>query len=350
MGYRMTKNHTIRDVAREAGVSVATVSRVLNNKPDASPDTRRKVEEAISKLGYARSTQWRQLTTGKSRAISLLFPHTETSPSHIYLDFITGVTTACEERDYRLDLITRALDEGDLLDLYRASKSDGTILMKVQLNDWRADFLRQMSLPFVMIGHTEESVGASFIDYDFEAAIRAGLAHLVALGHRHIGYVSAMPFQDSQHGPTMRALRAYENACRDFDLPSLQYHTDHDLRHIRLMTSNMLAEHPEITGLITMREMVETALFSAVHDAGLRIPDDISIVGLTTPHGPELTSPALTAMEFPAWSMANEAGRMMIDQLENVDSKLVESLCEPTLVVRASTSPVRARSGTGTSH
>jgi DNA-binding LacI/PurR family transcriptional regulator len=337
----MTKNHTIRDVAREAGVSVATVSRVLNNKPDASPVSRRKVEDAIGKLGYARSTQWQQLTTGKTRAISLLFPHTDTNPSHIYLDFIAGVTSACEERDYRLDLVMRSLEERDLLDLYRSNKSDGTVLMRVQLTDWRVDFLREMSLPFVMLGHTEERVGASFIDYDFEAAIRLALDHLVALGHRHIGYVSAMPSQESQHGPTMRALRAYANACTELDLPRLDYRADHDLRHIRLMTTNLLQEHPEITALVTMREMVETALFSAVHDAGLRVPDDISVLGLTTPQGPELTSPALTAMEFPAWSMAYGAGRMMIDELEGVDTTVQEILWDPTLIVRASTSPAR---------
>ena len=89
---------------------------------------------------------------------------------------------------------------------------------------------------------------------------------------------------------------------------------------------------------MTTREMVETALFSAVHDAGLRVPDDISVLGLTTPHGPELTSPALTAMEFPAWAMAYEAGRMLIDELEGVDTTVKEVLWEPTLTVRASTS------------
>jgi len=342
----MTKNHTIRDVAREAGVSVATVSRVLNNKPDASTDARKKVEDAIGKLGYARSTQWRQLTTGRTRAISLLFPNTDISPSYINLDFITGATTACEERDYRLDLVTRSVDRDDLLDLYRSSKSDGTILMKVQLEDWRVDFLRGMDLPFVMIGHTAQSAGASYIDYDFRAAVRAGLGHLMALGHRHIGYVSATPSRDSQHGPTMRALQGYMAACEEFDLAPLEYHTDHDLRHIRLMTSSMLTEHPEITALLTTREMVETALYSAVHDAGLRVPHDISILGLTTPHGPELSSPALTAMEFPAWSMAYQAGRMLIDELEGVDTALKEILREPTLTVRDSTSPVHAGSAT----
>jgi LacI family transcriptional regulator len=192
-----------------------------------------------------------------------------------------------------------------------------------------------------MLGHTEASAGASYIDYDFEAAVRVALDHLVALGHRHIAYVSPMPSQESQHGPTMRALRAYGNACVELDLPRLDYHTDHDLRHIRLMTSSMLQEHPEITALVTTREMVETALVSAVHDAGLRVPDDISVVGLTTPNGPELTSPALTAMEFPAWSMAYGAGRLMIDELEGVDTTVKEILWDPALIVRSSTSPAR---------
>jgi DNA-binding LacI/PurR family transcriptional regulator len=339
----MAKNHTIRDVAREAGVSVATVSRVLNNRPDTSPATRHKVEQAISKLGYARSSQWQQLTTGRAQAISLLFPNTQTNPSHINLDFITGVTTACEEREYRLDLITRSVDEGDLLDLYRSSKSDGTILMKVQMVDWRVDLLRRLELPFVTIGHTEQRSGSSFVDYDFEAAVRVGLDHLVSLGHRHIAYVSPTPFRDPQHGPTVRALRAYLAACDELDLPRLQFETDHDLRHIRLMTSNMLAEHPEITALVTTREMVETALYSAVHDAGLRVPDDVSVLGLTTPHGPELTSPALTSLEFPAWSMAYDAGRMLIDQLEGVDTEVKEVLWEPTINVRESTSTVATR-------
>lgn len=334
---------TIRDVAKEAGVSVATVSRVLNNKPDAANGTRRRVEDAIVKLGYAKSTQWEQLTTGKSRAISLHFPYDEASPSHVYLDFITGVTAACEERDYRLDLITRPLDESDLLDLYRSNKSDGTILMKVQMNDWRVDFLRRAGLPFVMIGHTEDSVDASFVDYDFEAAMRLGLDHLVALGHRNIGYVSAKPSQESQHGPTVRTLRAYREFCDELGIPSLQYETDQSLRHIRLMTARMLSEHPEITAFVTMREMVEAAVFGAVHDAGLRIPDDISVVGLTNPQGPELTSPALTALEFPAWSMAYDAGKMLIDELEDEGTAFRQILREPTLSVRGSTGPVRQR-------
>jgi DNA-binding LacI/PurR family transcriptional regulator len=90
----VVKNPTIREVAVEAGVSVATVSRELNKRPDASDGTRREVGDAITKPGYARSTQWEQLTTGKSRALSLHSHYTEANPSHVSLDFITGATAA----------------------------------------------------------------------------------------------------------------------------------------------------------------------------------------------------------------------------------------------------------------
>jgi DNA-binding LacI/PurR family transcriptional regulator len=335
------KKPTIRDVAREAGVSVATVSRVLNDKPDASGESRKRVAAAVSKLGYARSSQWHQITTGKSRVISLHFPNTEANAGQVNADFITGATTACEERDYRLHLMTRPLDESYLLDLYRSSKSDGTILMKVQLHDWRVDFLLEQELPFVMVGHTESNAGGSYVDYDFATAMQMGLEHLMGLGHRNIGYVSAMPSSHHQHGPTVRALRAYQAACRQHDIPVLSYETDQSYQHVRLATSHMLYEHPEITGLISMREMVETGLYGGVQDVGLRIPDDISVVGLANPHGPELTSPSLTALDFPAWSMAYDAGNMLINQLEEVDATTRQILREPTLTVRTSTAPAR---------
>jgi DNA-binding LacI/PurR family transcriptional regulator len=106
----------------------------------------------------------------------------------------------------------------------------------------------------------------------------------------------------------------------------------------------MLNEHPEITAFISIREMIEAAIYGAVQDLGLRIPNDISVVGLTNPQGSELTSPALTALDFPAWSMAYEAGNMLIDQLEEINTEPKQILKEPTLTVRASTSPVRRSS------
>ncbi|HEX6032919.1 MAG TPA: LacI family DNA-binding transcriptional regulator, partial [Anaerolineales bacterium] len=111
----MKKNANIRDVAKAADVSVATVSRILNNKPDVSEETRQKVLDVISELGYARSMQWKQLTSGKTKVITLHYPYKLAISNQVSLHFITGVTTACEEHGYSLHLVTQSLDEKSLL-------------------------------------------------------------------------------------------------------------------------------------------------------------------------------------------------------------------------------------------
>ena len=121
----------------------------------------------------------------------------------------------------------------------------------------------------------------------------------------------------------------------------LYYETDQNLQSVRLTTLHMLNKHPEITAFVTIKEMVETAIYGAIHESGLRIPDDISVVGLSNPQGSELVNPALTALDFPAWLMAFEAGNMLIDQLEGANTAIQQVLKGPTLTIRASTSPVK---------
>jgi LacI family transcriptional regulator len=340
----MTKKPTIRDVAREAGVSVATVSRVLNEKPDVSEETRVIVLNAIDKLGYARNMQWRQLTTGKSRVISLHYPNRLAGVNPVSLDFITGATTACEERDYSLHLVTQSLDEKSILDLYRSNKCDGMILMEIGLEDWRVELLSEQQLPFVMIGHCERNDRASFIDYDFESAVGVAINHLVALGHQNIGFVSIMPAPEfKQYGPTVRALQGYRKTCSELNLPQFYCETDHQLPNVKQTTMNMLNKNPQITAVVSVADMAVTGIFGAIQELGLTIPDDISVVGLTNWQGSELTHPPFTALDFPAWSMGYEAGKMLIDRLEGIERRIKQTLVEPTLAVNASTGPVREK-------
>jgi DNA-binding LacI/PurR family transcriptional regulator len=119
----------IRDVAKSANVSVATISRILNDKPDVSEEARQKVLGVIDELGYVRSMQWKRITSGKTRGISLHYPYmlpARTNP--IALHFITGATTACAEHNYSPHLVTQSLDENSLLDFYRI-----TLLIRMEL-------------------------------------------------------------------------------------------------------------------------------------------------------------------------------------------------------------------------
>ena len=338
----MKKNANIRDVARVADVSVATVSRILNNKPDVSEETRQKVINVINELGYARSVQWKQITSGRTRVVSLHYPYKLAISNQVSLHFITGVTTACEERGYSLHLITQSLDENSLLDLYRTNQSDGVILMEVRMDDWRVKLLRQHNLPFVMIGRCENNDGVNFVDFDFESAVTVAVDHLIDLGHQNIAFVSVIADPERNHyGPSVRALEGYEKVCVQYNIPQLYCEAKNGLENIKLATLNLIEEHPEITAIITIFDTAVAGVFSAIKSLGLSIPDDISFVGLADVQGTDLTSPSLTVLHFPASSMGYDAARIMIDGLEKSVKTNEQILVDPKLVIRSSTGFVR---------
>src|ERR1041384_4373283 len=287
----MKKNATIRDVARSANVSVATVSRILNNKPDVSGETRQKVLEVIDELGYARSMQWKQITSGKTKVITLHYPYKLAISNQVSLHFITGVTKACEEHGYSLHLVTQSLDENSLLDFYRTNQSDGVILMEIRMDDWRVNLLRQHNMPFVMIGRWENNDGVNYVDFDFESAVAVAMDHLIDWGHQNIALVSVITDpQQNHYGPSVRALAGYEKVCAQHNISRLYCETDNGFENVKLATANLMRKHPEITAMITIFDTAIAGIFSGIESLGLSIPDDISFVGLADAQGAELTS------------------------------------------------------------
>jgi LacI family transcriptional regulator len=334
----MKKNANIRDVARVANVSVATVSRILNNKPDVSGETRKKVLEVIDELGYARSTQWKQITSGKTRVITLHYPYKLAISNQVSLHFITGVTTACEEHGYALHLVTQSLDENSLLDFYRTNQSDGVILMEIRMDDWRVKLLRQHNLPFVMIGRCENNDGMNFVDFDFESAMTVAVDHLIDLGHQNIAFVSIMMDSEQNHyGPSVRALEGYKKVCARHNTPRLYCEAENGFENVKLATLNLMRRHPEITAIFTIFDTAVAGISSAIQALGLSIPDDISFVGLGDEQGTELTSPSFTVLHFPASSMGYDAAKIMINELEQGTQTAKQILVDPKLVIRSST-------------
>jgi len=183
---------TITDVAKAAGVSVPTVSRVLNNKAYVSDETRQKVNEAVRNLGYAPHTQARRLRGGSSMTIALHHPidspHELTSV--IDIPYITGAAAAASEKEYYLNSLVSQLTPDLLLNMYRSSQIDGIILLRVRMDDWRVNLLREDDYPFVMSGRCAELEGLSFIDLDFEKAMIQAFDYLATLGHRNIGFLN----------------------------------------------------------------------------------------------------------------------------------------------------------------
>src|SRR5258708_28151898 len=164
----------IADVAKAAGVSVSTVSRILNGKQDVAKATRERVLQTIEQLGYAPHALAQQLRARKTRNIALLFPlkYPGNVPyNSLDTDFMVAAAATAGERNYIFSLLTTSVSKQSLLNLYRSSQVDGLVLMQIYAQDWRVDLLREHGYPFVMIGHCEDNTGISFIDLDFEAAV-----------------------------------------------------------------------------------------------------------------------------------------------------------------------------------
>ncbi|MBI3151703.1 MAG: LacI family DNA-binding transcriptional regulator [Chloroflexi bacterium] len=338
----MKKNATIRDVAKGANVSVATVSRILNDKPDVSEETRQRVLGVIGELGYARSMQWKQITSGKSKVITLHYPYKLAISNQVSLHFITGVTRACEEHGYSLHLVTQSLNKNSLLDFYRTNQSDGLILMEIRMDDWRVKLLSQHNLPFVMIGRCENNDGVNFVDFDFESAVTVAVGHLINLGHQNIAFVSVITdSQQNHYGPSVRALEGYEKVCTQYNIPRLYCEADNGFENVKLATLNLMRKHPEITAILTIFDTAVAGIFSGIESLGLSIPDDISFVGLADAQGAELTSPSLTVLDFPASSMGYDAATVIINELEKGTKISKQLLVAPKLVIRSSTGVVR---------
>lgn len=333
------KKTTIVDIAKSAGVSVSTVSRILNNKPDVSEETRQRVLQVIEEHRFAPQMSWQQLRSGKSRFITLHFPQDFNPPSQ---GIITSAARRCEELGYTLNLVVGALDENDLLAIYRSGQADAMILVEILAQDWRVDLLRRHDQQFVMIGRCADLSGLSYVDYDIGSGMSDAVTHLAALGHRHIGLITLGEVTaHKEYGFTAWAKEGYSAACRQYGLPHYWRPAGLNVESVTASVLHLLADHPQITALVTPQDAGVPGILKAVGGLGLHIPDDISIVGLLDEAVAEMTTPPLTALSFFSRELGEAAVDLLIAHLNDEALPPQHLLLRPRLHVRGSTGPVR---------
>jgi len=334
---------TIIDIAKASGVSVSTVSRILNDKPDVAEETRQRVLNVIKDYRFAPQAAWQQLKSGKSHFITLHYPQ---NPNRIHMinSFLIGAATACEQNNYSLNFVVSPLDETSLLTFYRSGQTDGMILMEIMMQDWRVELLRQNNYPFVMLGRCENNSGFSYIDLDVEAGVKIAMEHLIGLGHRQIGFITVEPylFTGKKHvngyGYTAWAVKGYKQSCEQYGLPVICEQVQISNESIENGVLRLLAESPRITAIVAVQESVVTGIIKAVQRMELVIPDEISIVGSADAGIAELTTPPLTTVSYHAETAGFQAAKLLIEQLEGHPDGEKQILVPFELIVRGSTS------------
>ena len=232
-------------------MSVATVSRILNDKPDVAEATRTRVLQVMDEIGFAPQSAWQQIRSGRTGLIAMHFPQDFNPPAH---DVIMTAALGVEEAGYSINIITRSLTDSELLAIFRSRQADGIILLEVLTDDRRAKVLRDHGYPFVMIGHREDSTGMSFVDVDVEHGVDIAMDHLAELGHRRIGFLGLDPAVGrKRYGYATWTHEAYERACERLGLPAVSSVGGLTADDMAEAAGRLLDEHPDVTACVAFQ-------------------------------------------------------------------------------------------------
>ncbi len=338
---------TIRDVARRAGVSIATVSYVLNESAPISEETRARVLAAAAELGYRPSAIARGLRAGQSHTLGYSWHHVPRDQWHPILDpFLYSIAQAAEFQGYHILTFTQA-EYGDPWFPYRelmlTGRVDGFIISETNRDDPRIRYLLEQNFPFVAFGRANDKWDFPYVDVDNAAGTRMAVQYLIGLGHRRIAVI-AWP-EDSLTG-TYRLqgyLEAMEEARLETD-PAWIVRTEHAEASGRQAMRRLLALPPDHrpTAVVTMSDLMAIGAMNALYEAGLMPGRDVSVVGFDDVPMAQYLRPPLTTVRQPV----AEVGKLVVEMLLRIirGEPLLERkvLVQPKLIVRESTGePVR---------
>jgi DNA-binding LacI/PurR family transcriptional regulator len=333
---------TMADVARLAGVSSSTVSYALTGARPISAATRERIRHAMEDLGYTPNVFARGLKSKRSRIIALVYPRDGRDLGLSTFEYILGASDHAQELGYHLLLWTTEADALDELGrLAGQGLVDGALLMEVRLRDRRLAVLRKAGLPFVMIGRTADPSALDFADTDFDQCARLAVDHLVALGHRHLGFVNL-------NASTIRAGRGNAIRLRDgivraaaaarAQLTALT--CESSISGGRGALAELLERDRAATAVIAFNEQAVAGILSEAGDRGLRIPADFSILSIDMPAQAALmTTPTMTTVGPTAAAMGRAAAAMLIQRVEGGPTGVTQMLFDGELVLRESTGP-----------
>jgi DNA-binding LacI/PurR family transcriptional regulator len=335
-------SYTLQDVAKKAGVSMKTVSRVVNKERYVADGTRQQVLRVIDELGYVPHLQAQRLASGRTHSIVLHYPLSNPNllSNQIEMSFITGTALGVAEEEYYFSLVTGPITSASLMRLCRGAQADGLILMQMAVQDWRVEFLRENGYPFVMIGHCSNNAGLSFIDMDFEQAVMEAFTYLISLGHQHIGFLNfPEEWRIKGIGPAVRALQGFENAVQKFKLTPLYRESNLRVKSAYWAAKSLLEENPRLTAFITMHTALAVGAITTLQEMNRQVPADCSIVGVHAGEEAELIIPPLTGNEWSGHEIGRQAAKMLIRELQGESSGPQQILVAPKLKVRRSTAP-----------
>ncbi|WP_300544928.1 LacI family DNA-binding transcriptional regulator [Maricaulis sp.] len=306
------------DVANRAGVSIKTVSRVLNNEPHVKPALREQVRAAAREVGYVPSTPARRLRSRRSYTIHMV-SHSHRSNYVNAIQF--GAMQTCQEEGYQLVMSLmddlRDLPLGDLRErfshLIATTKPDGLVLVPPLSNDERLfDLLNEFEVPVARVGPNNIPAAQIIVKIDERKAARELTEHLISLGHKHVAFVRGKEDQNATHERFAGYCDALSAAGIALD-DSLVLPGDFNFEAGLAAGHALLGREDRPTAIFAANDDMAAGVLMAAHRMGLEIPRDVSIVGFDDSEIAEKMWPALTTVRQPLLELGSSAARQIID-------------------------------------
>lgn len=331
----MAHRITMTDVAREAGVSLMTVSRVVNNKDDVSLLTRQRVLEIIEALGYRPSSIARGLVTQRTGTLGLVVPDID---NPFFSGMVRGAEHEAYAEGYSVFLCNTnedAFRETAVLDSLEEKMVDGLMLCSSRLGE---DELHRIVARFpavVLVSRRLEGncVGTVLID-DEDGGWQA-TRHLLKSGHRNIGFLAGPQVSHSTQTRLVGYRRALAEAGIAYD-PARVSHCSPVIERVQEAAREMLEAHPELSALICHNDLVAIGVLQLCAEDGIRVPDQLAVVGFDDIPVASIVNPPLTTCRIPRNEIGAQAMRLLLEQINDCGQNYQEIVLKPRLIVRSS--------------
>lgn len=331
MTTRPPRSATIADVARRAGVSVPTVSRVLNANPKVDPELAERVRAAIAELQYSASPLARSLALGKTHTVSVIIPDLRNPTFH---EILRGISRAAIEDGYHVLIADSAevVEEERALAEQTRRRTDGVILCAPRLEAAALAEVLPALQPVVLINRETHS-GVPAVSADYRQSLGELLQHLYDLGHRRLLYLAGVAGSVSNQN-RLAALDDFRRLHADVHIGEAPCGVGFEDGAAVVD----VVQAYDVTAVVAFNDLVAMGLLSALESRGIGVPQQLSVVGFDDIPFAAYTKPPLTTAAVPSFEMGQQAWRAMVALL-NSKTKVPSVMTLPTLQVRGSTGP-----------